>query len=627
MSSNLYHNLDPAKHEIRILTILPRGKELFTDSSDSPSMGHAALKTSAIDIHCVLETKSLDDKPPYTALSYVWGAKFPCTTILVNSQAIPVRENLGAVLEHIREAHRSVSVWVDALCINQQDNEEKFHQVQLMSRIYKSSAEVLAWLGREEDDSNTAMERLEDIGPKAIEAGIQDFRADTDMPNWSRPHVDERLSRLKVSLNRLAESEGLDLFHPALVPLSKRTYWSRVWILQEVSLPQTLIFLCGSKRVDITTFNAGFQFLAFARWTINNRVTFEDYRDPQSKLRSVSANPPSGAPNRLIGARRRYHSETGDRQPLVSLLHRTCFCNVSIDPLKATDPRDKIYALLSLASDSDQLRILPDYNKSPLEVYTDASRALAANGHVEVLSWCQHPKSIEGLPSWVPDYSQGLRQPYAEDGNAMPLFCSSGSTQFPVLSSTLHPKGHIIHLQGIKVDVVDELGSDWNLEVRVPWGWEIAQRLIHEVEDFCKKSILFTNDEQVLDASMRISIADQDFHGSSKSRASSSMRSKYNKIKLMEGFAFDHDAAHYRSAMKFQRGRKAFLSSDGHVGLAPACAEPKDLICIIFGSTTPFILRETVKGKHILIGEAYVHGIMDGEWLNQERATSTFSIH
>jgi hypothetical protein len=627
MPSSIYHNLDPKKHEIRILTILPRGREPVTGSSSPPLTGGDALRTSATDIHCILETKSLDDKPSYTALSYFWGAEIPCTTILVNSQAISVRENLGAALQHVRQEDHSMSVWADALCINQHDKQEKLHQVQLMSKIYESSAEVLVWLGPVEDDSDTAMIRLEDIGRKAIEAGIQDFRADTDMPNWSRPDVDERLRRLKVSLNRLAEDEGLDLFHPALVPLSKRAYWSRVWVLQEISVPRIVTLLCGSKRLDITPFIAAFNFLAFARWTMSSRFTFEDRRDPGSQLRSVSSNPSSGAPNRLIGARRRYRSETGGRQSLVSLLQRTCFCKLAVDPLKATDPRDKIYGLLSLALDSDQLVILPDYEKSVLEVYTDTSRALIANGQINILSWCQQPRSIEGLPSWVPDYSQGLRQPYGEDGNAMPLFCASGSIEFPGFSASLHTKNPSVDLQGIKVDIITNLGSDWNLEVGVPWGWEIAQRLIREVEDFCKQSSLYINDEQVLDASMRISIADQDFHGASKLRASSSMRLQYDKIRSMEGFAFDHDAAHYRSAMIFQRDRKSFLSSYGHVGLAPACSEPGDFICILFGSTVPFILRETPEGTFRLIGEAYVHGIMDGEWLDQEQATSTFSIH
>ena len=193
-----------------------------------------------------------------------WGVEPPSTTIIVNSQAISVRKNLGAALQQLQQDDRSMSVWADALCINQDDNQEKLHQVQLMSRVYEDSDEVLVWLGPEEDHSDTAMTRLEDIGRKAIEAGIQDFRASTDMQNWFQPVVDERLRKLKVSLNRLAEDEGLDLFESTVVPLSKRAYWSRVWVLQEFSVPRTMTILCGKRRLDVATFAAAFNFLAFA---------------------------------------------------------------------------------------------------------------------------------------------------------------------------------------------------------------------------------------------------------------------------------------------------------------------------------------------------------------------------
>jgi hypothetical protein len=143
LPSSIYHNLDSEKHEIRILTILPRGREPVTGSSNPPLTGGVAMRTSATDIHCILETKPLDDKPSYKALSYVWGAETPSTTIIVNSQVISVRQNLGAALQHVRQEDHSMSVWADALCINQHDNQEKLHQVQLMSKIYLSSAEVL----------------------------------------------------------------------------------------------------------------------------------------------------------------------------------------------------------------------------------------------------------------------------------------------------------------------------------------------------------------------------------------------------------------------------------------------------------------------------------------------------
>ena len=126
---------------------------------------------------------------------------------------------------------------------------------------------------------------------------------------------------------------------------------------------------------------------------------------------------------------------------------------------------------------------------------------------------------------------------------------------------------------------------------------------------------------------MRIPCADQQVYGNTKRRASGSICSQYNKIRLIGEIEFDHDAALYRHAMTFQRDRRPFLSNSGHVGLAPARAEPGDCICIIFGSPVPFILRASTEGKFVLIGEAYVYGIMDGEWLDYDQAPLTFFIH
>ena len=628
MASSLYRSLDPQKREIRVLAILPCGDhvpavpltQLESDDDDS--------SVNVADIHCVLQTVSLEDEPSYTALSYTWGTDVPSTAVLINSKPVFVRRNLAAALHHLQQKDRSLNIWVDAICINQNDNKEKSRQVQMMAKIYERSMGVLVWLGPAADESDAAMEKLRDIGEKATDAGMQDFRA-TDMPNWFNPDLDERLQRLKTSLDGLADREGLDVFHPAFIPLSKRTYWTRVWVLQEFSVHKTVMIQCGSKRVDVTTFGTAFNFCAFARWTLSSRFKMEDYRDPKSKLRSVSgnANSPSGAPNQLFGARRRYYSETGEREPLWSLLERTCMSGSAVISLNATDPRDKIYGLLGLATDTEQLGILPDYEKSIIEVYTDTSRKLIATGETSILSRCQQSKRIEGLPSWVPDFASDIPPAYGASRRTRSLFSAPSNTQFPGLSLSPHSDPHSIVLSGVMVGIITDVGSVWTPELGSTWSWKDATLLIHEVEVFCKQSPLFTSPEQALDASMRIPCADQQNDGRTTRRASSSICSQYAKIKLIGEFGSDHDAIMYRHAMTLQRDRRPFLSNGGHVGLAPARTEPGDCICIIFGSPVPYILRASTEGKFVLIGEAYVHGIMDGEWLDHDHAPLTFLIH
>lgn len=629
MAPGLYRSLDPQKREIRVLTILTCGDHIPAVPPTQLGTGDDDSSTNAADIHCVLQTVSLDDEPSYTALSYNWGTDAPSTAVLINSKPVFVRRNLATALRHLQQKDRSLNIWVDAICINQNDNKEKSHQVQMMTKIYERSIGVLVWLGPAADESDAAMEKLKDIGEKAIDAGMQEFCA-TDMPNWFSPDLDERLQRLKTSLDGLAEREGLEIFHPALIPLSKRIYWTRVWVLQEFSIHKLVIIQCGSKRLDVTTFGTAFNFFAFARWTLSSRFRLEDYRDPKSKLRSVSGNEnsPSGAPNQLFGARRRYYSETGERETLFSLLERTCICdNFAVHALNATDPRDRIYGLLGLTTDSEQLGILPDYEKSVIEVYTNTSRALIAVGETSILSWCQQSERIEGLPSWVPDFSSDIPPAYGANRRTRSLFCASSNTKFPRDSLSLPDDPHSIGLSGAKVGIITDLGSVWTPELGSTWSWKDATRLIHEVEAFCKHSPLFTSPEQALNASVRIPCADQQYNGNTRRRASSLIRSQYDKVRSMGEVGSDHDAILYRHAMTFQRDRRPFLSNSGHVGLAPARAEPGDCICIISGSPVPYILRVTTEGKHVLVGEAYVYGIMDGEWLNHDQAPLTFFIH
>lgn len=628
MASSLYSNLDPRNCDIRLLTLLPRERQPLTVSTKTLVAGDKNKSTTATDIHCTLKTESLDDNPSYMALSYTWGEDPPSATVWINGQPTLVRENLEIALRHIQKPDCSTSIWVDAICINQEDDLEKSHQVHMMGKIYDRAVEVLVWLGPAKDDSDTAMKRYENIGRKAIEAGIQDFRASTDIPNWFSPARDERLNRLKQSLDGLADSEGLELFHLAFVPFSKRSYWTRVWVLQEISLPRCVTLLCGSKKLDFTTFTAASNFCAFARWTLNTRFALKDRFDsvigPQ--LLSVSSNAPSSAPNVLIGARRRYHVETGERESLKSLLQRTCICDSAKSPLKATDARDKIYGLLAIASDSDQLGIFPAYEKTTVEVYIDATRALIANGQTSILTWCQQSKRIDGLPSWVPDFSSDIRQPCGEDTITGPLFCASGNMQFPGFQPISYTDKLSLGLCGIKVDIIANLGTAWNHPLNALFDSKVAQLLINEVEAFCKQSSLYTSHSKKLDASMRVPCADQEMHGESRWRASSSIHVQYDILRSQGARAYDLGASHYRSAMTSQHDRKPLLSNKGHVGLVPANAEPGDYICIFLGLAVPFVLRAVTGQNFRLIGEAYVYGIMDGELLDDDLETSTFFL-
>jgi hypothetical protein len=121
--------LDGTKNEIRLLRILP-----------NPTMNEG--------IQCSLSIASLDDNPRYQALSYAWDDRATPQEIFLDGQPFPVTKNLEDALWCLQSRSRSKVFWIDAICINQNDNLERNHQVGRMRTIYKQAKDVVVWLGR-----------------------------------------------------------------------------------------------------------------------------------------------------------------------------------------------------------------------------------------------------------------------------------------------------------------------------------------------------------------------------------------------------------------------------------------------------------------------------------------------
>ena len=126
---SIYHPLPQGA--IRLLTLHPREA--------------GGLIYCSFSIHSNYDDTSM---PSYFALSYVWGPKSPTFHILINGERSAIRENL---YNFLLQSAPCDGLWIDALCINQQDNPERSHQVQLMGSIYRQAQMVWAWLGAAED--------------------------------------------------------------------------------------------------------------------------------------------------------------------------------------------------------------------------------------------------------------------------------------------------------------------------------------------------------------------------------------------------------------------------------------------------------------------------------------------
>jgi hypothetical protein len=120
-------------------------------------------KDEAAPIKCQLSNYSLDESdkglPRYEALSYIWGNPENTLPIFIDEHQFNVTENLYAALRRLRD--RSIEwIWIDAICINQQDQQERGHQVRSMAKIYGRAHRVVVWLGEAADGSDRAFEEI-----------------------------------------------------------------------------------------------------------------------------------------------------------------------------------------------------------------------------------------------------------------------------------------------------------------------------------------------------------------------------------------------------------------------------------------------------------------------------------
>ena len=167
------------------------------------------------ELHCQITVESIKaQRNQYVAISYTWGSESGKTAITLNSSRFPVRENLHALLLELHKRQVVGPLWIDSICINQTSVKERNRQVTLMARIFGGATCVYAWLGQAANDSDWLLRFLEHI------------RSSADVEHVLREHS----SRFLTALERFAQ----------------RTYWRRIWIVQELVLARNVKLICGS---------------------------------------------------------------------------------------------------------------------------------------------------------------------------------------------------------------------------------------------------------------------------------------------------------------------------------------------------------------------------------------------
>ena len=223
-----YGPLNEAKREIRLMTLFAGAR------GDSISI---ELNTTSLD---AVGGSSI---PNYEALSYAWGSEDRPANITVHdfsaakNGSLTITQNLAEALQHLRYEDRGRILWIDAICVNQQNLAERSSQVQLMVDIYSLAKLVVAWLGPADDDSSLAMELLSSLGSR--------FKVDwTSYTILSLTEEDKHLAdRSRPLPYDLQECS-------AIVSLLRRSWFWRIWIRQEIQKANAAVLLCGSSTIS-----------------------------------------------------------------------------------------------------------------------------------------------------------------------------------------------------------------------------------------------------------------------------------------------------------------------------------------------------------------------------------------
>ena len=165
---------------------------------------------------------SLNDNPAFEALSYAWGDPTLVESILLDDQEFKVTLSAWSALKALRYDDRHRVLWIDAICINQDNLEERTAQLKLMGMIYQKASSVRVWLGSADDGDNDAVSILKSM---ASTQGVQDTLG------YSKP--DGKRNRMDQVQRFFA-----------------RSWWERLWVVQEVALGQQIIFQQGSKELE-----------------------------------------------------------------------------------------------------------------------------------------------------------------------------------------------------------------------------------------------------------------------------------------------------------------------------------------------------------------------------------------
>ena len=511
------------------------------------------------------------ESPSYEALSYTWGNPEQICTVTLNKRPFQVTKNLEAALRHLRykpqtrdTANNYRVLWVDAICINQEDIEERNLQVRQMFDIYKYALRVLLWLGEGDQDSDRAMTLMnkypvlfprEQAGSGVVERYAA-FQGMQFQGNWQ------------------ALEQGF----------FTRPCWNRIWIVQEVAVAKEVIVVCGSYTIPW--------------YVLSSYVKHSNEKSPQSHPCKV-----------IDGIRDKWQSGVS------CLLHQLV---LTLRDFNATIAVDKLYACLGLCLATGDEDLYPDYSKATWQVYAEFTKhIIVQQKKLDFICAMNNIKFTGGLPSWVPDFqSANFIGPIPLKGLSTLVddFLYNVSARKPmevVFSDDLKT----LQATGLLVDHIDTIAPYWDPG---PYFTDFIESIRKQFEEW--RNFIVMEDKRSV--SKRYGSYSAVQLALSKTLTADRLMNFYpngylSRLPPDEGIFevyvkrgprdFKQDSGSLGSHLGWQQKwwyqialnwfigtlmhRCLALLRGGYIGLVPQSAKVGDVVCILYGCDTPVVLR------------------------------------
>jgi hypothetical protein len=445
----IYERLNASRSEIRLLENDGTGSE-------------ACWRLSVV---------SLDDNPRFTALSYAWGTSTETEQITLNGKVVSIKGNLAYALRHVyqhwvdafpHERPHQLFLWADALCINQDDVEEKSSQVPLMGTIFSCAELVMSWLGPESGSLSCAMDTIEMLYLEWAEQerDISDLR-------WILRHPS-----LCDARSAEQEESWSNARWEAIYEFTNLGYWHRTWVFQEIVLAKRVRVVCGRKALEWHKIAYVAEQASQVNMLLQARGTMKP--DFVSGAAWVALATQYSPPWIMLQT----YAETGKMEASRDKAHREPDWYLSVlggRRLLATDPKDHIYGLLGVT----RLSIIPDYSEktSVAALYCDyVANWLGAwrDGDLDfdeldfiTFSGSSAAQMSPEMPSWVPNYPSASSSGGA-DGR---LICKGSASEqvFPKDTEDASVIGMSLFVSGVELDIITQTENcDYDGSFSVP---------------------------------------------------------------------------------------------------------------------------------------------------------------